>query len=326
MIKFLLICCSCCVTVFSSAQKSDSLVVTREKGFFSILYENDVFTKTDYYYTQGVRAELVLPGLNHSPVNFILPVLKTNTLQYSGIDAEQDCYTPTSLSADTIRKGDRPYSGAIYIGGFRISNDEKNHQRLTAGIDLGTVGPCALCEEEQKGIHRVLVDQQPMGWGFQIRQDALINYHLEYEKGLYLNNFFEFLVKAQAQAGTFKDNLCVGATIRFGSMHSYFKFYEPGIGKERIGGEDEKGQFFFFVQGQTSLIGYDATLEGGLFDTNNVYVINPSALERVVYSFNGGICWYYKKFRITYSQIYISPEFNGGLSHAWGSVLFQFGF
>ena len=141
MIKFLLICCSCCVTVFSSAQKNDSLVVTREKGFFSILYENDVFTKTDYYYTQGVRAELVLPGLNHSPVNFILPVLKTNTLQYSGIDAEQDCYTPTSLSADTIRKGDRPYSGAIYIGAFRVSNDEKNHQRLTAGIDLGTVGP-----------------------------------------------------------------------------------------------------------------------------------------------------------------------------------------
>jgi lipid A 3-O-deacylase len=303
------------------SQESDTIRPSATgKGFFSYRYENDVFTGTDYYYTQGVQAMLVLPGLKHSPVNYLLPGL-ANSHEYNGLSIQQDCYTPTKLAPDTVLKGDRPYAGDIFVQEFKISNDAQHLQRLTSGIDLGLLGRCSLCEEEQKTIHRALVDQQPNGWGFQVNQDALINYELGYDKGLYVSQFVEFIVQAQVMAGSFKDNVSAGALLRIGSLHPYFSNYGPAHKKK-----EDVQEFYAFAQGNASLIGYDALMQGGPFDRNNSYIIPVSGIERMVYQFRGGVAFSAGKFRMEYSQTYLSPEFAGGHYHAWGTVLLQFGF
>ena len=92
----------------------------------------------------------------------------------------QDCFTPASIRRDTFLRGDRPFAATMYLGHFKISNREEKKQRLISEIDLGAIGPCAVCEEEQKGIHRSLLNIQPLGWEFQISNDVLLNYRMRY--------------------------------------------------------------------------------------------------------------------------------------------------
>jgi lipid A 3-O-deacylase len=51
------------VSVFQ-AQKADSL---KQDHYFRLNYDNDFFSATDRYYTQGILAELILPGIKKSP-------------------------------------------------------------------------------------------------------------------------------------------------------------------------------------------------------------------------------------------------------------------
>ncbi|HXC03717.1 MAG TPA: lipid A-modifier LpxR family protein, partial [Bacteroidia bacterium] len=133
--------------MIAHAQQNDTLSIpVSEHGFFSYRYENDVFTNTDYYYTQGVQALLVLPVFNNSPLKRLLPSVSRPTSESNGIYLQQDCYTPTSIAADSVRKGDRPYSGTIFGEEFRTSNNADRKQRLTTAIDLGLIGRCAVCE------------------------------------------------------------------------------------------------------------------------------------------------------------------------------------
>ena len=44
------------------------------KSYLRFYYDNDFFTKTDYYYTQGITVEYVHPSLRKNPVTKILPL------------------------------------------------------------------------------------------------------------------------------------------------------------------------------------------------------------------------------------------------------------
>ncbi|MFI5150634.1 MAG: lipid A deacylase LpxR family protein [Bacteroidia bacterium] len=300
-------------------QQADTTLEIPEHGYFSYRYENDVFTSTDYYYTQGVKATLVLPVLKQSPLHILLASLPRSTNESNGVFLQQDCYTPTNLAADSLLNHDRPYAGAIFAGEFRVSNDKLRYRRITSGIDLGMLGRCAMCEEEQKAIHRALVDQQPLGWGFQIRPDVLFNYSLGFDQGIWVSHVVEFILQGKMEAGTYKDNLSGGGLFRVGLMKAYFN----PLGLSR--GRNER-EFYAFLQGSASFVAYNALLQGGLIDRDNPYVIQASGVMRMVYKFSAGYTISIKKFSFTYSQTYLSPEFEGGLNHAWGSITLQYRF
>jgi len=93
------------------------------------------------------------PVFRYSPIMFLLPNLSHSTIQY-GISAVQDCFTPTSISSDSILKADRPFAGYVYLGHSKTSFDYTKKQTLTAEVDVGAIGQCAECEAEQKEIHK----------------------------------------------------------------------------------------------------------------------------------------------------------------------------
>ncbi|HEV7232505.1 MAG TPA: lipid A-modifier LpxR family protein [Bacteroidia bacterium] len=302
-----------CLLIGNAAhsQQADSATSrVSQTGFISHRYDNDFFSATDIYYTQGIRYELVLPVFTKSPLTSVLIRLSQGVL-YNGITVEQDCFTPSSIRRDTVFTGDRPFAAVAFAGEFLVSNDNIHKQKLTSEVDIGAMGPCAKCEEEQKGIHRMLVNIQPLGWQFQIRQDLVLTYSLSYDKALLSKKYIELMMQSNLTAGTLYDKAWAGLQIRSGKMCSWFEVFGPGETEET-----KKWQLWGFASGRIQSTAYDATMQGGMFDRNNIYTMQH--IQNGVCYAQYGIVFAWKKFSLEYSKILITPEFKGGMAHGWG--------
>ncbi len=237
----------------------------------------------------------------------ILPQLSKSIILY-GLSATQDCYTPASIRRDTVLKGDRPYSALMFLGHFKISNNEEKKQRLTSEIDLGAIGPCAKCEEEQKGIHKALDNIQPLGWEYQISNDILINYSMRYEKNIFSKKLIDLTGMAEVNAGTIYDNAAIGANLRFGKMQGYFENMRS-----------KKLQLYVSAQGWAKAVAHNGTLQGGLF-SKSVNTLSYNEIAPVVLRGSLGLTLSYKKISIEYCRIFITREIKTWWAHGWGYI------
>jgi lipid A 3-O-deacylase len=212
--------------------------------------------------------------------------------------------------------GERPFAATMFLSHFLVSMDQEKKQRLTTSLDLGIIGPCAVCEQEQKDIHRWLNNIQPLGWQFQIATDYIINYHAKFEQGIYTADHFEFIGLGEARAGTLYDDVSAGVLFRFGFMNSYFK--NLGLTRNAFG---KKFQLYVYASGKASAVAYNATMQGGMFENSSIYTINPGNITRGVFMGSAGIVGAFKRFSLEYTKVYISPEFHNGLDHGWGHVV-----
>jgi len=293
--------------VNSLSQSDSTRGRTGDWRYFSYTYSNDFFNETDRYFTQEIHPELVLPVFRKLPFMKLLLQLRGATLRY-GLSATQDCFTPASIRRDTILRGDRPYSGTIFLSHFKVSNQEEKKQRLTAQIDLGAMGPCAKCEEEQKGIHKMLVNIQPLGWEFQISNDLYLNYRLRYEKGIFGLRYIDLGGIGEINAGTVYNNATVGLTLRFGKMRPYFE-----------NSRSKKFQFYGFAQGWIKGVAYNATLQGGPF-SKSIYVLGAPEISPVVLRGDFGARFSYKEIGIEFCRVFITREIRTWWSHGWGYI------
>lgn len=237
----------------------------------------------------------------------LLPQLKHSVIQY-GLSATQDCFTPASIRRDTILKGDRPYSATIFLGHYKVSNDEKKKQRLASELDLGAIGPCAMCEEEQKGIHKALDNLQPLGWQFQIANDVYLNYRLRYDRNILAGRFMDLTALAEVNAGTIYDNAALGANLRLGSMQGYFENQRS-----------RKFQFYGFAQGWAKAVGYNAALQGGLF-SKSINTLTQAEIAPVVLKGTFGANLSYKGISLEYGRVFITREIKTWWDHGWGYI------
>lgn len=302
------------IIVIQTFSQNDSVISKiSDRRFFSYTYSNDFFNETDRYYTQGINPTLVLPVFRKLPLMKILPKL-SNAVSQFGLTGVQDCFTPASIRRDTILKGDRPFAAIMYLGHFTVSNREEKKQRLTSEIDLGMIGPCAVCEEEQKGIHKMLVNIQPLGWQYQISNDVLLNYRMRYEQNLFSRKIIDLTGLAEFNVGTIYDNASIGANLRLGKMQSYFATNRT-----------KKIQFYGFAQGWTKGVAYNGTMQGGLFSTS-INTLSANEIEHIVLRGSLGICLSYKKIYLEYTRTFITPEVRNWYAHGWGHINISFYF
>lgn len=291
------------------AQKDSSGIKISSDKFIRLNYENDFFTQTDDYYTQGIKLEGVNPLFRYSPVMWLLPQLANATVQY-GLSAVQDCFTPTSITSNTILYGDRPFAGYIYLGHYKISANYYKKQLLTSEVDVGAIGSCAECEEEQKAIHSAVPGNiQPDGWQYQIATGIMLNYKVRYEKALYSDTAVDVDAVEQVNAGTVYDNALAGITLHLGKMQSYFL-------------TDHKSSFQLYavVQGWVEGVAYNGTMQGDLFTHNSIYTLSYKQISPLVFCDSYGVCLSRKKISITYSVTHISNEIITGNYHGWGHI------
>lgn len=282
--------------------------------YFRHTYENDFFTQTDKYYTQGINMEAVSPVLSKLPIRYLLLQPENSKVQY-GLALQSNVYTPTSITDTRIRYVDRPYAAALMLQPFTISTNTERKERITTMLSLGVTGQIAGGQWMQETIHRNLDNVMPEGWKYQVANDAVINYRLFYEKRLlHINNVLAVNATALADAGTLSTKAGIGLNIMLGYFQSPYS-----------GEHNRKFAVYLYTHAQGYAIGYDAMLEGGLL-TNSIYTINGSNVERFTADNRAGIVLRYGGVYIEYFQANITRRFAGGNPHAWGGVILGVGF
>ena len=278
-----------------------------------IVFDNDIFDNTDYYYTNGVRIELALPFTDRSPINKILAGFKTPDVGLSGFAITQNIYTPINPEAIGIEYGDRPFAGYLTLGQFRENYLFQRRLYIKSAIDLGILGPASLGGRVQSSVHYL----EPTGWAYQIQNSFIINYYFHIEKGLYSSPNLEVNVLGEANAGTLYDKIGGGISFRTGS---FMQVYRGPLTACCGNTKKREWQYWFFMSGVTDFVGWDATLQGGLFNQKSPYVLASSEISRIVFRASAGVAVYYHRFGMELENFYLTPEFEGGRSFMYGRI------
>ena len=279
--------------------------------YFRFHYDNDFFTAYDQYYSQGITLDLVHPVLKRNPINWLLIKPFKPKVQY-GVSFNLFGFTPKSILSDSILFGDRPFNANATLKFILIQNDAIKKQLITTALSVGVMGANAKGYQIQYNIHKWLNNPLPRGWQHQIKNDVILNYQLNYEKQLYgyKNNFLLSGI-AEGRVGTVNNNVAVGFCAMAGS---FAKRYTP------ISKPTRNKEIYVYFQNKVNFVGYDATMQGGIFNKTSPYVIAAKDINRLTYQADAGIVFNLKKVYLTYTQSYLTKEFATGSSHRWGGV------
>lgn len=311
---FLLLFPSCLL-----AQKIDNMASFRDinaKRYFRFNYDNDYFASQDEDYTQGYNFELVSPSLQLNPINKLLLKPKNNEMKY-GISIEHIGFTPFNIKSPEIQVGDRPFASTIMLKSFAIATDSLNKTRLISSFNIGLIGPGAFGKEMQVGIHKATGNTIPEGWRNQIKNDIVLNYEISYEKQLIrYRNLFSLHSNSKIQLGTLFSNAGLGLTSTFGIINQPFSSSKT----------KKKFNIYGFAQSMVNVIGYDATLQGGIFNKKSPYIIASQDIERFTAQANFGMILQTRTLYFEYSRALITREFASGTSSKWGGIKVGFTF
>lgn len=283
----------------------------------SYTYANDLFFRTDYYFTQGMALTLVHPALARLPLRYVLPSGPQGSTQRHGLALRYDGFTPLRIQDPFIRLGDRPYAAYLYASFFRGSTHPTRRQRLTSSLEIGFIGPAAGGKELQTAIHRVTGNAEPRGWDFQIRNAPIVGYRLGFEKQLGALRHADLVGSTEAAAGTLHTYAATGVRIRAGRLKPCFANFEAAHSVATAG--PPRWQLYGQATLEGRLIGYDATLQGGLFAANP-YTLPASDVRRAILRSSGGVVLAFGGTSFAATATWVSPEFAGGRPHRWGQI------
>lgn len=262
-------------------------------------YANDVFTGSDRYYTQGLGLTYFDPALKADPLMRALPALPGGPKNY-GLAVRHSGFTPSSIHHEELLVGDRPFAAYLFLSHLLVSRDPELGLTLTAGWDAGIVGQGAGGKWMQTGIHRALGNLLPQGWDHQIRNDFVLDYHARLEKILLAWRAADLGAFIDATAGTLYTSAAVGAKARLGAL-----------------AQDRKTRYFLFASAEEKVVGYDATLQGGLTNRGSPYTLTDSEIERGVSREELGVVLDFGGFALEARRVFQSREFGNGLAHQW---------
>ncbi len=300
------------------AQKIDnfsSYNKINDSSYFRLHYDNDYFTSTDENYTQGYSFELVSNALSKNPLNAFL-LNDTDAIQQFGLSLDHIGYTPFRIGSPDIQFGDRPFASVIMLKSFKINTNPTRKSRLISVLRLGIIGPAAFGKEMQVGIHEATGNTIPLGWKNQIKNDVVVNYEVVYQKKIIaIPQFFSLQYEVSANVGTFNTNAS-------GSLVAMAGIFNNPFSNEK----NSKFQIYIFSKPQVKVVGYDALLQGGVFNRKSPYTIATSNVERIVGQHNFGMVIQTKTLYFEYTTTDISKEFSTGKAASWGGIKIGFTF
>lgn len=264
-------------------------------------YANDYFTATDHYYTQGLGLQYYDPALARSPL--MRALLSLPEEKAYGLDLRNSGFTPSRLNFDAPLIGDRPFAATLTLGHVLISRDRARGLTLTARLDAGMIGQAAGGKWQQVGIHRATGNLLPHGWDNQIRNDLALDYSLRLEKTFAAARYGDLGAYGEATVGTLYDNAALGLSGRAGRI-------EAGASR----------RYYLFGRAESKLIGYDATLQGGLLNRGSPYTLTSPQVRRSVVRADLGFVYDRGRYAVIVTRTFLSPEFTNGLSHQWVEI------
>lgn len=312
------------------AQALPDSVITRpsqpERGV-AYTFANDAPFRTDYYFTQGMSLTVVLPAFRRLPTRWLLPRagLPGTTSAY-GVRVRYDGFTPLRIQDAFIRVDDRPYASYIYATLFHARTMPARRTRLTAGVQVGVIGPAVGAKEFQTAVHRWIDAPTPRGWDFQVRNDLVLGYEVGGEQSLLtLGRGLEVVGKAGGALSTLRTWGGGGVVVRAGLFDPYCSSLLGVVAGSRAAGQ-RFVQAYLEAQAGVQAVGYDATLQGGLLARDSPYTLSASAVRRGIARGSGALVLAVGGVSVRTVAAWVSPEIRAGRSHAWAQLDFRVAF
>jgi lipid A 3-O-deacylase len=304
-----------CLSV--SSARAQTPPKPEEKGVFSLVVENDLFTHTDRAYTSGVRASWVTAPAD-TPAWALqlarqLPLFAGWGVVRTEYAVQQAIFTPRNTDLSIPDPADRPYAGSLSASFGLIGETGPLLDQLS--LSVGVVGPASMAREAQKLVHNILGEGSPRGWAYQLHDEptlqlryqrswrALAAYAFDGDYGLDLTPHAGF---ALGNVYTFAH---AGVTFRIG------KDLQQDYGPPRVGPSVPGAGFF---EPRTKFGWYlFAGVEGravarNIFLDGNTFVDSPHVSKRaLVADIQGGLAITYDRLRLSYTQVWRSKEFYG---------------
>lgn len=157
------------------------------RGAWTVTLENDVLTGSDNNYTNGLGVSWVsADAARYDKEHFVrrwsefwsfLPFVGDEGYRtYAAWAVAQEMHTPDDIKLADPPQNDQPYAGVLYLDSALYAKGERATHAWT--LRLGVVGPASQADHVQKGFHKVIGADRPMGWGKQLPNEPILN--LEY--------------------------------------------------------------------------------------------------------------------------------------------------
>src|SRR4051812_22923981 len=203
-------------------------------SYIRLVGDDDYLKGTDDQYTEGVSVEICMPWIKKFPLSRLLVHPGFSDIRY-GLGVEHAGYTPANLEYPYFPWYDRPYAATLFLKISLIATDIKRKQRFATVLSLGIIGSAAQGDNLQRAAHIILHDVVPPGWKYQVKNDLIANYQLNYQKQLLSYEPFVSLdIEGMARAGTLSDKAGVGLNLLLGYFVSPFSQTEMSLKKIHV--------------------------------------------------------------------------------------------
>ena len=285
------------------------------RTILKINFENDLITyaNTDRYFTNGITFDLQSAWLSRLPVQQLMIPYRHKAYVTYNLNMVQDIYTPADTRVEPLLHNDRPYASYLYFGFRKTVADPLRKLKLSSQLDAGYIGPHSPGSYLQTLVHKVFpTNDKPLGWETQIKSDLILSYTILVQKALISKEYFSLLAGTDVIAGTLYNKAGAGFQFQAGKAEPVFGLAENG--------HWQTIEYYFFGGINVGVVAYNALLQGGLFNQNNIFTLSSTEIQRVVGNAEAGIRFRYKGLGIELAQHYLSPEFKGCLWHKWGRI------
>lgn len=276
--------------------------------------DNDLylFNKQDQYYTNGIFLNIrkVADSTRLSP-------REVNRLW--GLTVGQKMYNAYTAQIRYIEEVDRPITAYLFVAAD-LDRYFANESVLSFTIEVGTIGQRALGRQFQEGIHKALNLYDIAGWEYQLKNAAGVDASVRYGGLLYRNpaRWLDLSAYAEAILGLNHTGLSVAPTLRLGRVNP---LYQSAYTSSRlqVHGTTANRELFFYYTPQLRFVGYDATLQGGMF-LHDKGPVTHSPSRWVLYN-QFGFAYANRAITLRMQYIFYSKEVPGMFfRHRYGSI------
>ena len=305
------------------ARKSDTLTLYLENDAFA-------FDNNDRYYTHGTKISWIsrdlsdyrdiatIPSWLHRIIERMPYVNDPGEQRSVSLSLGQNIYTPENKERSELILNDRPYAGLTYLG---LGLHSKNPRRMdTLEFDVGIVGRHSYAEDSQTWIHNRIESSDPKGWTHQLHDEPIVNIYGERKwkalRTLSAEGFgFDFIPHAGIAVGNSYTGMNLGGQVRFGwNIPNDFGTYLIRSGSDSNAPVDDNDPRFFqpfqrfglhlFFAVDGNVVARNILLDGNTFRDSHSVDKKPFVAD-----FIGGIGIIIHRFKITYSYVYRTKEF-----------------
>jgi len=288
---------------------NDELMVTSSNDNYMPPFE-------DCYFTNGLKVKFSRATKSHLLRRNAKSGRPLKSIVRVGIAHE--IYTPKNTTERDPHSYNRPYAGYLYSN-FTVDTFWEGQKSLRLAINAGIIGPLAGGGRVQAGWHKLIKQEQPVGWENQIGNVIVINFRITYRRAWTLSQRFDVISAAGAEMGTGFNNLYSGVTVRTGEIRTIDRSAVTGsiLDADSDSVFHEKEWYLLFGV-KSSFVVHNALIEGNLFQPSTSRYTN--AADLYLLDIRAGFAYSINVFTWKVTMHRLSPEVAGGGSHTYASL------